>query len=254
MCGYRTQRLPFGAKVSKTTSQRRLRLPVHFVSGHWEFMLGGGVPIVDGAEAEIILNRKHVSDPIFLRNLDKNGKHRLLREGARLLVGLKIKDGFAPSDALKRTVSPVKINDKNVKISISNSEFHAINTFVEVYIAPPDDTQARILDTQEGGLWLLTTGIEATGLESTNIKLPPGVEPKVVKSLNHAYTRLSEIFETWRTSHTGNIYQRILYEEKNGNWYPLELLRNRALQRAEHEFAQEHWMVFLASMTKASST
>lgn len=43
-------------------------------------------------------------------------------------------------------------------------------------------------------------------------------------SLNEAYSKLSEIYEKERKSHTGNIFLKILYKEKT-NFYPLDKLR-----------------------------
>jgi hypothetical protein len=71
--------------------------------------------------------------------------------------------------------------------------------------------------------------------------------------INHAYTRLSEIYETWRISHTGNIYHRILYKERNGKWYPLDVLRNRKLQQQEHQIAEAIWEAFMTNMTGGRS-
>ena len=97
--------------------------------------------------------------------------------------------------------------------------------FVEVHLAGPNDKQARQFDTSRGGPWLITEGIEGVGLASTTVKLPPEVPVDPVASLNHAYTKLSEAFETWRISHTGNIYKRVLHRERNEKWYPLDVLR-----------------------------
>ena len=47
----------------------------------------------------------------------------------------------------------------------------------------------------------MTQGVEAIGLASTTVLLPSGITTKPVASLNHAYTKLSETFETWRISH-----------------------------------------------------
>lgn len=121
--------------------------------------------------------------------------------------------------------------------------------FVEVHLAGPNDKQARQFDTSRGGPWLITEGIEGVGLASTTVKLPPEVPVDPVASLNHAYTKLSEAFETWRISHTGNIYKRVLHRERNEKWYPLDVLRNGALQQTEHETAQMLWNVFMAKMT-----
>jgi hypothetical protein len=99
-------------------------------------------------------------------------------------------------------------------------------------------------------LWLLTKGANAVGLTSTTIKLSNEVSRHPVASLNHAFTKLSEIYEPWRISHTGNVYTRVLYKEKNGKWYPLDLLRNAALDRKEQEIAQALWFAFLARTTR----
>jgi hypothetical protein len=92
--------------------------------------------------------------------------------------------------------------------------------------------------------------VEAVGLASTSIQLPKKISEKPVASLNHAYTKLSETYETWRISHTGNIYTRILYRESNGNWYPLDVLRNEALDKQEQEIAKALWDLFMGKMTR----
>jgi hypothetical protein len=70
-----------------------------------------------------------------------------------------------------------------------------------------------------------------------------------VASLNHAFTKLSETYETWRISHTGNVYSRVLYQERNGHWYPLDLLRNETLDKKEQQIAHELWQTFMSKMT-----
>jgi hypothetical protein len=123
--------------------------------------------------------------------------------------------------------------------------------FVEVTIGGPDNRQARRLDTDRGGLWLMTVGMEAVGLASTTVILPEQISLDPVASLNHAYTRLSEKLETSRISHTGNICTRVLYRERSGTWYPLDILRNKALEKREAEIARELWENFMASVSSA---
>jgi hypothetical protein len=98
----------------------------------------------------------------------------------------------------------------------------------------------------------MTEGLEAVGLRSTTVLLPSAITDKPVSSLNHAYTKLSETFETWRISHTGNIYTQVLYKERSGKWYPLDLLRNKALEKNEQEIARDLWEEFMARMTQGS--
>ena len=96
----------------------------------------------------------------------------------------------------------------------------------------------------------MTEGAEAVGLASTTVLLPSSISTEPVASLNHAYTRLSEVFETWRISHTGNIYNRVLYQERNGIWYPLDILRNKALEKQGQEIAGKLWHDFMKKMSK----
>jgi len=124
-------------------------------------------------------------------------------------------------------------------------------SFVQVWLDGPNDKQKSSLRTTSGGLWLITHGLDAIGLASTTIRLPAEILPNPVASLNHAYTRLSELFEPWRISHTENIYKHVLYQEKNGKWYPLDLLRNGVLAEKEQEIAQALWGAFLAKITAA---
>jgi hypothetical protein len=118
-----------------------------------------------------------------------------------------------------------------------------------VTIAGPDNKQAQLFDTNRGGLWLVTEGAEAIGLASTAVRLPCAISTEPVASLNHAYTKLSETFETWRISHTGNIYTRVLYQERTGIWYPLDVLRNKALEKQEQEIARNLWDDFMGKMS-----
>ena len=156
-------------------------------------------------------------------------------------MSLTVKHESPPPERLKPLLK--RYDDLRGKIA---TEF--LNTcgpgtlcFVEVNLAGPDQKQARLFETDRGGLWLITQGVEAIGLASTTVRLPKEISADPVVSLNHAYTKLSELFETSRISHTGNIYTRVLYQERNAKWYPLDLLRNKALDRQGLEIANKLW-------------
>ncbi|MBC8751519.1 MULTISPECIES: hypothetical protein [Paraburkholderia] len=83
---------------------------------------------------------------------------------------------------------------------------------------------------------------EIAGIVTSQILVPLIVSEEPLDSLNHAFTRLSEKFEPWRKSHTGNVYDRVLYQEKSGRWYPLNVLRDAAIAREEHEFIRAEWV------------
>jgi len=233
-------------------SDRRLRIPVRWVDGEWECDFGGRVPVKDLASAEILVSRASIADKTFLKIMERRAFHKVLEEGARLLVGLTVKPEKPPRENLRPHLK--RNADVQREFGSFDSSYRYDPYFVEVQLAGPSDRQARLFNSVRGGLWLMTQGATAIGLESTTVKAPQEVATEPVASLNHAYTRLSEAFEPWRISHTGNIYSRVLYQERNGKWYPLDVLRDRALQKAEHETAQSLWNAFMAEMTPRDQT
>lgn len=64
--------------------------------------------------------------------------------------------------------------------------------------------------------------------------------PLMAESLNHAYTKLSERFEPYRRSHTGNAFQLVFYlgvgADREHSWEPLETLRKRFERKIEQRF------------------
>jgi hypothetical protein len=238
-----------GNLITGAKSTRRLRIPVRFVDCIWECALGGAVPVNDGTEAELVIPRVSISDKSFLETMERKGLHKVLEEGVLLLVCLTVK----PQGPVPERLMPLLKSYNTLPGIIATQHIRYWNPstirFVEVRIGGPDDKQARLLKTNRGGLWLMTEGVEAVGLASTTVLLPPAISEKPVDILNHAYTKLSEIFETWRKAHTGNIYDRVLYQERNGTWYPLDILRNNALEKQEQEIARTLWENLIAKMT-----
>ena len=229
---------------------RKMRLPVQLLEGRWEFTLGGEVPIAEGTKADLVIDRSSISDPALLQVLEADRFHKILDEGDDLLICLRTRNGFSYASYIYDLLIPFEKMAKNIFMFCKADYRHV---FVAVKIGAPDTKHVRTYATERGGLWLQTKGLEAIGLGSTTIKLPPAVRAEHASSINHAYTILSEVFEPWRISHTGNIYEQVFYRENNGKWYPLEILRNGALQKAEHETARARWSAFLASMTKIPS-
>jgi hypothetical protein len=83
--------------------------------------------------------------------------------------------------------------------------------------------------------------MDPQGLTVSTLKLPEGITDEEVDSLNYAFTLLSDKFEPWRRSHTGNVYERIFYQEENGILHPLNVLRNAAIASEEQKFIRRQW-------------
>jgi hypothetical protein len=229
---------------------RRVHIPVRLVDGTWECAFGGAVPVNDGTEAELILERDSIADDAFLARMESKGLYKVLDEGASLLVALTIKPEYPPKDTLRPLLKyyadfPNAIATESLDDWNWNPKTLA---FVEVRLAKPDPKHVRLFGSDRGGLWLRTIGIEPDGLVSTTVLLPTAITDEPVRSLNHAFTKLSETFESGRISHTGNIYTRVLYQERNLKWYPLDVLRNKVLAKQEQEIARNLWEEFMAKM------
>lgn len=224
----------------------RLKLPARFVDGHWEFAFGGSVPVRPGAEAELIVESSLITDLDFLKRVTQEVVVQFLPEGTELLVAL------TPGDKvdISGLVAPV-LDPRNGQYTVAGSDLPSVSTrFAKVKLGVPADLfpGSVELDAQAGGLWLTVTGLWDCELNSPAVSFPPeyGLEP--ARSLNHAFTRLSEKFETHRISHTGNVFQRVFYRERSGWWRPLRQLREIAIDRAENAILASGWAAIEASL------
>ncbi len=69
---------------------------------------------------------------------------------------------------------------------------------------------------------ILRRGAKSAELMSCKCKIPS--LGKKAKSINHAYTLISQAYEPRRMSHTGNVFSKIFYS-KDKRWQPLKCLR-----------------------------
>lgn len=233
--------------MKKSYSEKILRVPVRYVDERWEFEYGGIVPVAPGSQAELMIASKSITDPDFLARMTAPSKIKVLNENVTLLAYLAIKDNSHLTENQKNHLISWRSKDYNIATEYLENWNSGGLSLIKVHIGKPTDQHKNKFNTKDGGLWLLTEGRKTVGLQSTQIQIPDGeTEASVsVNSLNHAFTRLSEIYEPWRISHTGNAYQRFLYKEKDNRWYPLELLRDCALAAEEQEIAYQLWQSFL---------
>jgi len=223
--------------------RKLIRVPVKIKDGKAEYFNGGSIPARDDTIADLVLSESAITDKTFLKLVTHKTKHKIFDEGTELLVALTIKAKPTLDDLLVKHL----MNIGHPEIVLGSSYFYKFRSadtkFVKIAIDKPTDKQNKLAPDDEGGMWLDIQGLQAKGISSSTIKLPDGVVNEIAISLNHAFTMLSEKYEPWRRSHTGNIYDRLLYKEKNGKWYPIDLLRNNTLIQAEHQFAKEQWII-----------
>lgn len=219
-----------------------MRIPVKFVNGHWELLYGGGVPVKEGTFGELLVEPSAITDKNLRGAITKKRRVKILGVDCPLCVAIK------PGKALDATACRF-LHDASTIKHTHTAKISVDSRFVRIHLGPPTASQQRRGE-GSGGVWLLLEGITPRGLESSTVTLPaiPGLTEHAADSLNQAYTLLSEVLEPWRVSHTGNIYEHVLYQRPNGVWHPLKDLRDRELARAEQHVIETLWEAVLAQM------
>lgn len=214
----------------KKRTGHKLRLPVRVVDGVIEFEYGGRLPIRQDAYAELIVDKEDIEDPEFLDVVSERRIIKILPEGATLYAVLS-------------SNGPISIPSEDIKLGkwFDERRFPSYPHFVPIKIGPLHRWQAAPDQRHEGGLWLEMEGNRSIQMVSSSIELPLVQVTDPIRSLNHAYTILSEHFEPHRISHTGNVYEQVLYQEANGYWYPLKLFRDGKIADEEHAIARAFW-------------
>jgi len=227
--------------MSDIYNPKTIRIPVKLVDGNWEYFYGASLPVKNGAVADLLVDESAVIDKDFLKVLKRKSKHKIIEEGVKLLVALTIKDKPELDPELKKHLK--KRSSSGIKLG--SSFYYKLRSddtqFVEISIGALTDKQKQDNPKEDGGIWLELQGMQPKSITTSSIKLPDGVFDDEIISLNHAFTLLSEKYEPWRKSHTGNIYDRFLYQETNGTWYPIEVLRNTEIIKEEHQLIKEQW-------------
>ncbi|WP_113913637.1 hypothetical protein [Roseovarius dicentrarchi] len=196
--------------------EKKLRIPVRLVDGKWEVEFGGQVPVKDDQTAEILVPEKAITDKLFLEEMKKRVLLSVLPRGSKLRAYLATKDFENVSEEQRKALIDWENWHQEVsELAIDNWSGGALS-FFELELGPATDRQMQDDDLMQGGLWLEIKGRKATGLISSTFELPPCVSDEPARSLNHAFTILSEVYEPWRISHTGSAYERFLYQEGDG--------------------------------------
>ena len=213
---------------------KQITLPVKRVGDRWEFLFGGDIPVVDGAQASITISTHQITDESFLVRVNQDVLVKVLNQGTRLLIALSDKNDNRSLGREWHGTLPVRLPPGTTRLE-------------EVFLGVKREQSSRTLndrlDTdQYGGLWLRIKGLNKSELISSSIVLPEGLEERNAISLNHAFTLLSKKYETHRLSNTGNVYTHVFYQENNSRWYPLSDLRLGVLDDVERSLIRDTWL------------
>jgi hypothetical protein len=193
-------------QLSKERFEKRLRIAVR--SDGKSFVLLDGQPLPELAKnsvAELVLAPECIKDETIRANFSRQKSTQFLKAGTFVLVG----------------VSPTMIENLSAKGLIPAHDLPIMSAylFVEVKL--------------EADLWLLVRGDQEARLSTSPCAIPS--LNKEAKSLNHAFTLISEAYEIKRRSHSGNVFERAYAQDESGNWKSLDEFRVLAIQKVAFE-------------------
>lgn len=212
----------------------KVTVPVKRVGDHWEFFYGGDVPVKEGTFGQLTFNANNISDETFRQRVTTETTFKVLEEGTPLLVALSARDKANPYSIYEPKFFP-----QGIPLGTSY--------WGQIKLGPPKakgnkgKAVQQELIPERGGLWLKLKGLEKCELTSSTIVMPEGFHEPTATSLNHAFTLLSQTYETHRISNTGNVYTKVFYQDRDDCWYPLDDLRRGVQAKAERTLLNELW-------------
>ena len=185
--------------------KKTVRLTVQIVNGELKFFYGGDLPVMNnGTIGELIIPEYCIPRDYRLSLIRKEAKKVFLPQGTALMARLSPKSDDQTKKFLKRmkVFPPV------------DGLFSEIRLESELCINFRGTKNPELLD--------CTCKINALPDESA-------------KSVNHAFTLLSEKFEILRRSHTANVFDQVYYQNQPNHWVPLAERRKELIGEFEYE-------------------
>lgn len=188
-----------GDKTKKT-----VRILVQFRPG--SILRSDGTPlpkIRDGTFGNLVLPASALADEAELQKLEEESTKELLQAGTSVFIGLNpsggtSKDRERTTLATELSFDPEREAPKppgGIPPSPKTLFGRGYDRFAEVVLKEP--------------LIMRIRGDKQPSLEACKCCIP--VLRTEARSLNHALTLLSVVFETERISHTGNVFTRVFY-------------------------------------------
>jgi hypothetical protein len=206
-----------------TASTRKFK--IIYKNGAWHTD-SEDITFIDGTSVEI-----NVDESMFIKQekterFKKPQKFKVFEEETKLLVALKIPNEVAHLDKFKNVIS-FSGDYSFANYGNSSRYFNVANySLISVELIKPTPYKYPIKTTPDGAGYFVLDKAGKSSFTCGAIKLTKSLALDIPRSLNHAYTLLSELLETKRQSHTGNIYKQVFYQESDKKWYPLDKLRN----------------------------
>lgn len=188
--------------------KKTITIPVIIRNGQVTFFYGGSLPpLWEGTEGKLIVPAEAVVDERWALLLDLPVAVKFLPEGT--VVGIMMK--------FDRTWDATKLGwleDELKEVQAVIDDYHPAKVYLPVKVCLQEPLRLEIRGTSKPRLLDCRCYIPALKKH----------EKQFADSLNEAYTRISEVFEPTRRSHTGNIFSLCAVKLQTG-WILLDDLR-----------------------------
>jgi len=190
-------------QIKKGQYEKRLRIAVRFDGTHFALLDGSPLPaIAKDAVCELVLRPEILQNPADRDRFVRDEVFPILGQGSVVLLG----------------VSPHSVGDPKAPGLINPQQIGVQTEYWLVEVRLEQDLYIRIRGDQEAKLESCRCVIPALRLEAT--------------SINHAFTLISEAYETKRLSHTGNVFERAYTPVGPKRWQTLDDLRIKAIAQS----------------------
>ena len=184
-------------QVRKNRYKKNLRIGVRFNGDKFVLLNGSPLPKLRmNSVGELVLQPDVIEDWADRERLTRDDVVPMLQRGARIFLG----------------VSPHLVGDPSAEGLLREPEQMKLKTeYWLVELQLEQDLNIRIRGDQEARLEKCKCVIPALKREAS--------------SVNHAFTLVSENYETQRLSHTGNVFERAFTLVEPGRWRTLDEIR-----------------------------
>ena len=209
-------------KDPRWSTERRVVIPIVVRSDELRPFYGGDMPkFKEGTIGELILDDESFLDPNDLDRFSVEYDQIILRGETQLFACMRLRDEFPSTPDVVQGIT----------------------------VDPPLDHKSGLIPfTLETDLVLHLRGTKPAELERCTCRLDTIAGARAV-SVNNAYSQLSERYEPWRKSHTGNVFTEVYFLE-DGIAKRLDLLRQRATAELEKELFRRSGLLPLDTRTK----
>ena len=171
---------------------RTVKIPIKIVNGYPCLFPEGRLPeLKDGTIGDLVVPAHAFTDPKIVVQFSEERIESFLTAGTKLVA----------------QINPEHVPEQHRK-SVEQNLPGFVGSGVEFTLA--------------GDQQMLRRGTKNAELLPCACSIPSLAEE--AKSINHAYTLISQAYEPHRISHTGNVFSKVFYRT-NGMWEPLKFLR-----------------------------